>query len=103
MNGQMMICPYGNFDDLMHVIWQDDVFVQDGMWKMFRYRQPTFFDMLPNIIQYHLSINHLSKQIPPPMRTYRDIIRTRQAVIVSFQPNRKTSRRMDILFKIHPN
>jgi len=85
----MGACPYED-DDAVNVIGHNDecVGLNAGVkcWQFV----PHVLNHLTCIVQSHLTIHHLAKQTRPILRADGDEIRTRLAVVVTFQSNAAT-------------
>lgn len=76
----------GQFKYAMHMVRHDNIVVQDHIWKMLRYFQPTIIGYLTCSIQNHAAIDHITKQHGPVLAAKRDEIKTSLRIVIVFQP-----------------
>jgi hypothetical protein len=88
-------------DDSMHMVRHDNAFIQFHMGKMGGNIVPTLFDNTSCIIQPHFSIDNISEQTFPVLRTAGHKIRAYMGIIVSLETYRTTSVSVGVVF--HPS
>ena len=72
----------------MHMIRHNNEFVQFHIGEMNRDFMPTFFNVLPLIVQPHFPVHNIAEQTNPVLRANSDEIGPLLRIIISLQPNR---------------